>query len=129
MTDANNRAFTKDAFLFHLNNRFHEMRDNLLYEFGKRHRIPHKLRLEIFQHSSTRSSKRQLLFSCDMLFWPDNFKKFILWKSYETEDLFEWKPILGYFKSEINEQAPFLFFNDGSYIANLSRIHLIAYFD
>ncbi len=128
-TDANNQAFTKDDFLYHLHNRFHEMRDNLLYEFGKNHRIPNMLRLEIFQHNSARNAKRQLLFSYDMCFWPENFKNFVRWKAYKTDDLYEWKPILGYFKSEINAQAPFLFLNDGSFIYNLSRIHLIAYFD
>lgn len=104
------------------------MRDNLLYEFKRSRRIPKVLRLEIFEHSRYRNARRQL-FSCNFRFWPHNFKNLIAWKGCETDDLYEWKPLLGLFKSEINEQAPFLFFNDGSYISDLCRINFIAYFD
>ncbi len=107
------------------------MRNNILYDYDKRCRVPQTLKLEIYKPPKQGCLNRQLIFRREVKFDRFNLENLIRWRMYERtkKKLREWQPILGMFKSMIHENKPFLYLKNGSHIfSSVCRINLIAEF-
>lgn len=109
------------------------MRDNLLYDLCRNGRLPKTLKLEIFQKGLQREAIGKILFresiEYDESYLSTGYDEAILKFDCDNEDLTDWQPVLGIFKSKINEKVPLLFLSGGSFnYKSLCKINLIAYF-